>query len=197
MNLLVFSDSHSSFDALNWLEELLKQTKIDAVVSPGDLVNSHDKSAKSYVQAVIDTCYKYNKPFYVVFGNNEPEEVISQYERLGVSLHNKSSEIGGVTLVGIGDIESYPERIVDPQELPIAGNVLITHRPPVKNPKSEVQNSKFVNAPAVHICGHLHSQGFVKKLNGTLVVNTPAALKGGAAIVSIPSTTVQFIKRQQ
>lgn len=206
MRILLFSDLHSSKDALDWLKTFLSETKIDLIISPGDIVDRHEPDGEQYVNDFNDICRQFQVPLKVVFGNNEPQEVISLYERKGISLHNQSFELSGYTFVGIGDIEVHLDRIVDPAQLPIAGNILVTHRPPQNNSQFSVPSPakavegwragsfQFKNMPAVHIAGHLHSEGFVKKLGKTLVVNVPAALNGGAAILQLPEKSVQFIK---
>lgn len=189
MQILLFSDLHCSSRALAWLSDILSQRKIDLVIGPGDIVDRHVAAGSEYVDALINVCVQANVPLKVVFGNNESDEIIGYYERRGISLHNKSFDLGGYTFVGIGDIEVHPDRMIDPSDLPIDDNILVTHRPP-----SQLIVSKFKNAPTVHITGHLHSNGFVKQIGKTLMVNVPAALNGGAAILQLPQKSVQFIK---
>lgn len=193
MKILLFADLHSSKPALQWLKKLFIQQRFDLVICPGDIVDRHDPGAKQYLEKLIYICQRAKVSIRVVFGNNESDEIIGLYERYGISLHNKSYDQGSFTFVGIGDIEVHPDRMVDPTTLPIAGNILVTHRPPVINPKFEIRNPKLANAPAIHIAGHIHSDGFIKKLGKTLVINVPAALKGAAGILQLPQKTVQFI----
>ena len=194
MTILLFSDLHSSAKALSWLTNLLAKQKFDLVIAPGDIVDRYDAKTADYLKKFVAICSKANVPTKVVFGNNEPEPIIGLYERRGISLHNKSYEQGGYTFIGIGDVEVHPDRMVDPTVLPIAGNILVTHRPPnkISNLKSKI--SKFKNLPAIHIAGHTHYQAFTEKIGETLVIHVPAAIDGQAAILQLPQKTVQFIK---
>ena len=76
MKILILSDLHSSAKALKLLRNILDQQKIDLVLSPGDIVDHYDVNALEYIKKFLNLCRQFKVPLKVVFGNNEPEEMI-------------------------------------------------------------------------------------------------------------------------
>jgi Icc-related predicted phosphoesterase len=184
---LVFSDIHNDYRAL----ERLAAIEADYYIAAGDLVSW---------ERGLDRCGEILKPraerVYVLPGNHESHEVISQFcRRYGFhDFHGVHVRAGEFFLAGLGYSNptpfntpgEYSEAEIERRLAPFGGLqplVLVCHCPPLGTPLDRVREGvhagsravrEFVekHRPAAFFCGHIHEAAGVEiELGSTLAVN--------------------------
>ena len=183
MKLLAFSDLHRDLDGAARLVE--KSADAEVVIAAGDFANQHKG-----LEEAIDALAPIATPTILVPGNNETEDDLrAACEGWGAAtvLHGGTAELNGTTFFGLGaGIPVTPwdwsyDLGEDEAREKLAGcpdgAVLVTHSPP-KGHVDEGLGSEAIleaieaRAPAVAVCGHIHSQwGNESTAGGTRILN--------------------------
>jgi Icc-related predicted phosphoesterase len=198
MRFLVVSDFHNDY---RMVPEILRRAgKVDAVLLAGDLTDFGPAENAKKLLAMLP------KPIFAVPGNCDPKDLAQLLKKAGVSLHEEKAKLGGVTLIGIGGSNPTPfgtpfelsedeirgtlERLVKGVDGPA---ILVSHAPP-KGHQDRIPNGAHVGSEAVArlaphfkavVCGHIHEDRGISKIDGTLVVNPGVASSGHAAILEV------------
>jgi uncharacterized protein len=187
MRLLAFSDLHCDLSQAARLVEA--SADADAVLAVGDLASVHSGLADTVGALRGIEC-----PVVMVPGNNETDEALRDAcEDWGAAtvLHGEDTEIGGVTIFGLGGgipvtpwdwsfdlTEEAAARMLE--ECP-DGAVLAVHSPPYGHVDTSggrhlgsraVVDAIEAKAPAFVLCGHIHeSWGEEARIGPTRIVN--------------------------
>ncbi len=192
MKILLLSDLHSSQEALANIDKLMALEHFHIVLCTGDMTNHQDPRGVEYLEHFIELVKtKHNTELKLVFGNNDDDPVIAYARIRRVLLHFECMNISGERICGIGDFESHPDSHT--YQMPdVAGSILMTHRPPLKQLVKSKELSLIKGSPTFHLAGHLHSRAETWQLGATTVIQIPAALDGRYATLELPSNKIQF-----
>lgn len=192
IKLLVTTDFHASKSALAGLDKQLSNTKYDAVIMAGDLINP-DERELIYVHQFIDLVTNQHRlPLFGLHGNNEPEGAWRYYRESGINIHLENKQFAGYNICGIGGLGYLNEPGFE--DLSIENLVIneqtifVTHVPP------KTTDQQLEHGPLVHISGHKHALAFSKQVGPTLQVQCPAGILGRATEIELPKKTVRFIE---
>ena len=199
IEIVFLTDIHGNTDAAL---SIFEREEPDMVLIGGDVTDLGQS-----LDGVIPFLDEIPAPTFVVPGNCDKREILQIFEAsAAVSVHNKTFDMGNITIAGLGG--SNPSPFGTPfehQEDEIAEmlssmlssmkknrwNILLTHAPPY-GALDEV-------APDVHVgchsaaavirefdivcCGHIHEQRAVTELNGRICVNPGPAKEGNYAVI--------------
>ena len=187
MKLLAFSDLHRDLAQAARLVEA--SDGADAVLAVGDLASVHSGLAET-----VDALHGIECPVVMVPGNNETyaalREACEGWDAATV-LHGEATEIGGVTIFGLGggipvtpwdwSFDLTEEAAAGLLEDCPEGALLAVHSPPyghVDTSSGRHLGSRAVldaieaKAPSLALCGHIHeSWGEEARIGPTLIVN--------------------------
>jgi uncharacterized protein len=187
VKLLAFSDLHRDLAQAARLVEA--SDGADAVLAVGDLASVHSGLAET-----VDALRGIECPVVMVPGNNETDAALREacegWDAATV-LHGEATEIGGVTIFGLGggipvtpwdwSFDLTEEAAAGLLEDCPEGALLAVHSPPyghVDTSSGSHLGSRAVldaieaKAPSLALCGHIHeSWGEEARIGPTLVVN--------------------------
>jgi len=187
VKLLAFSDLHRDLAQAARLVEA--SDGADAVLAVGDLASVHSGLAET-----VDALHGIECPVVMVPGNNETyaalREACEGWDAATV-LHGEATEIGGVTIFGLGggipvtpwdwSFDLTEEAAASLLEDCPEGALLAVHSPPyghVDTSSGRHLGSRAVldaieaKAPSLALCGHIHeSWGEEARIGPTLIVN--------------------------
>jgi uncharacterized protein len=187
VKLLAFSDLHRDLAQAARLVEA--SDGADAVLAVGDLASVHSGLAET-----VDALRGIECPVVMVPGNNETDAALREacegWDAATV-LHGEATEIGGVTIFGLGggipvtpwdwSFDLTEEAAAGLLEDCPEGALLAVHSPPyghVDTSSGRHLGSRAVldaieaKAPSLALCGHIHeSWGEEARIGPTLIVN--------------------------
>jgi uncharacterized protein len=187
VKLLAFSDLHRDLAQAARLVEA--SGSADAVLAVGDLASVHSGLAET-----VDALRGIECPVVMVPGNNETDAALREacegWDAATV-LHGEATEIGGVTIFGLGSgipvtpwdwsFDLTEEAAAGLLEDCPEGALLAVHSPPyghVDTSSGRHLGSRAVldaieaKAPSLALCGHIHeSWGEEARIGPTLIVN--------------------------
>lgn len=161
------------------------------------------------LEGVIPFMSEIPAPTFAVPGNCDSRGIISVIEASdAVSIHNKSIDIGDITVVGLGGSNKTPfgtpfEHTEDEIDEILGGlvskmkknrfNILVSHAPPYGALDSIAPDvnvgshsvAKYVKDFDIICCGHIHEQKGIAELNGRICVNPGMGKEGNYALITL------------
>lgn len=171
MEILLISDLHSQKHTLFYLEQIIKKHNIKNLVCPGDITQNNDIGFFNDFVAIIK---RNGVKAGLIWGNNDHEQIRQKISACEYNLNLKKINFGKLIFFGIGDGEEGA-RITNVDFKKIC---LVTHRPP----KFEVLRKPLINAPRIHVSGHIHSAAREVKFKSTTLIQVPSLMFGKYAI---------------
>ena len=186
MKILCIADIHGDIEGVRKAREYAEKNSIKDVLILGDfpshgMFHNIDMSLGE-IRLALDQLKGLN--VLAIPGNCDPRNSPELFERLGVNLHEKIKEIGGIELVGFGgsNITPYGTPFELPEEeihsrlvklfsfLPQAKTVLAVHCPPRDTNCDITGNGMHAGSNAVRkvieefqpdlaVCSHIHESG--------------------------------------
>ena len=201
--MLIISDAHDEQIFLDKISAIWNNGNYDYLLMLGDITTS-----VRTIDNFMDKLNKNKKHVFVIPGNNEPEMVLKEYERLGIYLHKKRVNIkenGNLNIVGFGFSNPTPfgtpgelsedEIYNQMSKLNIDNNtILLTHAPPngfFDDVRNAHVGSKAIRKiieekqPLINLSGHIHQRFGIDKLNRTYIMKIPALQFGKYGIMNI------------
>jgi uncharacterized protein len=189
LKILAFCDVHGDADALTALKR--KARKSDLVICAGDVSIFEHR-----ILPLMKQIDRLGKPVFIVHGNHEEPEVISEICRKLKNvrmLHRKAisdNRFPGYVFVGYGgegfshsspDFERFAARILPKLRKLKAKLILVTHQPPYRTKLDYIWdhhgNRSYLNfikkaKPVLAISGHLHeNEGKKDRIAKTMLIN--------------------------
>jgi hypothetical protein len=176
----------------------------DVLIMLGDFT---ERGPKSQVDEILPRVEKAGIRTLAIPGNCDPKPAQEILEKHGINLHSKSTEIDGVTFVGLGGSNLTPfntpfeitEGEIKEELSTLTSNVdrnwvLATHAPPYGTSTDLTSSDIHVGSksireiiehkqPLVAMCGHVHEARSTDKLGRTIIVNPGPISRGYAAEV--------------
>ena len=187
MKFLAFVDLHADKQQLKLLLELVKEDDVEFVICAGDI-----SQFGSGIRMVLEKFNSIKKPFYVIPGNHEDDEMMTvlakEYSFIH-NFHNKVFQLKDYVLLGYGEGGFSKE---DANFRQVAREwyskyngqkiIFVTHGPPYgtkvdkvgQNFVGNIDYRKFIERikPKLAICGHIHeTAGVVDQIGETKVIN--------------------------
>ncbi|ASJ16031.1 metallophosphoesterase [Thermococcus chitonophagus] len=210
MRILAITDIHGSYQGVKALAR--QADDFDLILVAGDITHfSNGKEAEKILSPLLEA----GKPILAVMGNCDGRDVLETLERLGISVHNKRVEIGGVGIVGFGgsnvtpfstiwefsDEEIYGSLRRNYRE----GDVILTHAPPYGTKLDKTFSGvhagsrglrKFIeeSQPPLCICGHIHEGRGVERIGKTIAVNPGPLSRGYYVVIDLEELRVELRK---
>lgn len=181
MQILLVSDLHGQRSVLSDLEKAIKKEKPQAVICAGDFT-SFDET--DFVKKIFDLVSRLKVPFYAIWGNCDRSNVRKLIGSSPYCIHLKTAKVGGVRIFGISDTEEVA--LINPKD--VARAILVTHRPP----HLSILRKKFDNAPAYHICGHIHNIARQTDFPSTRLIQVPSLTLGRYALLDTAEHLTRF-----
>ena len=203
MKFLVLTDLHGKKSAMDWINPLIKDEKIDCVLFLGDAVENPEAPEESVKMISMIDC----KRILAIPGNIDSPDVPKALGDVAEDMHGKSIQIGDVYIAGLGG--SNPTIFDTPCELPEEeifskldaiskeGMLLMVHAPAYgindMIPSGLNVGSKSIleickkYRPRLVVSGHIHEAFGRQDIDGTIYINPGPARDGRAAIVDIDS----------
>jgi Icc-related predicted phosphoesterase len=205
MKILVYSDIHSSENAVGLLRKDAESYSPDLLLLLGDITHFGPRSfAEEFISSTkVRTL--------AIPGNCDTPDVLGLLEEKGISLHGKREKVGGFDFVGFGGSNLTPfDTITEFSEddilsaldaVMVKGAVLVTHVPPrghVDGTSSGLHVGSTAVAkivekyrPRVSLSGHVHEARGMVEEEGTLFLNPGPVRKGYRAIVDLAESDVE------
>lgn len=166
-----------------------------------------ERGPESQVDEILPRVEKVGIRALAIPGNCDPKPAQEILEKHGINLHSKSTEIDGMTFVGLGGSNLTPfntpfeitEGEIKEELSALTSNVdrnwvLATHAPPYGTSTDLTSSDIHVGSksireiieyrqPLVAMCGHVHEARSTDKLGRTIVVNPGPISRGYAAEV--------------
>jgi len=178
--LLLISDLHGQQRALTYLQQIIDEEEPDGVIASGDITTAGDIS---YFDLLEDMINKNGIAGYIIWGNSDVPYANTYIRKSKLCIHLKEKKLGKFSIFGLAETDD-PIDISDK----IGGKILVTHRPPQK----ELLKRKYMNAPIVHISGHLHTQKSAIQYPSTFHISVPTLQNGDYAIFYPDTKRVEF-----
>ena len=200
--VFLFSDLQCSGKNLKNLYDFISKRKdIKTLVFAGDVVNMGEP--EWFMDDFLKVIDKLDLPFLWTPGNNDFELVYKKLNSKYQSLEGRVVEYCGRRFTGVGGSPASwagqyaGEKMIDKKE--IAGSIFVSHYPPPgilnyqkKDIDSPTSAKNFVDAPIVHICGHLHNIWGIAYLGQTKVVKLASFETSHYAIMDLKNLSVEF-----
>lgn len=181
MKLALISDLHSQKICLKYLEKIIKQEDVKAVVSCGDNTVEDDTD---FIKKVFSIIKESKKEGFFIWGNSDRENVQEIIKQSDFNIHLQEKTIDSFKIFGLSYLEEYPAF----NSSKITGSIFITHQPPIQ----KALNQKCANAPYMHISGHLHKKAFAKKHPSTTHIQVPTLIDGRYGLLDLNTKLVEF-----
>ncbi|MDD3774101.1 MAG: metallophosphoesterase family protein [Patescibacteria group bacterium] len=184
VNFLVFSDMHDRINGPENIERWLKQEKIDAIISCGDITSAQTPDQIGQIKKVINVIKKHKLPFFTIAGNNEREETVEFFKKEKVFL--EETNFLSYHLVGIS---GWGEIIPNLDKSINQNTILLTHVPPKITNKINLEN-----APFLHLHGHSHMPYNKKVFGKTTIINVPPLMNNTALMINLPNLKIKILQ---
>jgi Icc-related predicted phosphoesterase len=181
MKILLVSDLHGQSKALQYLEKILGIYSVDGIIISGDITIYSQEKFFDDLSKIIDDK---NVPAFMIWGNSDTDEIRARIAASPYNIQLLAKNLGGYKIVGFGETD---EPIGIDSNL-INGNILVTHRPPLK----AMINQPRANAPRFHISGHIHSAARQIEYPSTTHIQVPSLMLGRFAIFNPDKATTKF-----
>lgn len=199
MKFVVITDLHQKASMIPRLNRIIGEEGPDAVLFLGDVT---DMGTWEDAQRLVSSI---ESKVYVVPGNCDPLDMPAHMDEVGVDMHGKSAEIGGIHVAGLGGSNitifgtpfELKEDEIDRLLRPVCreGMLLMTHAP-AYGTFDHIPNGTSVGSPAIKkivedfhpvaaLSGHIHEDVGIKEENGTLFMNPGPAREGRCGILEI------------
>jgi len=203
MKVLVLGDIHGKKISLP-----AEAKDVDAAFIVGDFTNADDPS---FVEEVLDV---FPCKVFAVPGNMDRKEVLDILKKRGVSIHLKTVEYKGFSILGLGG--SNPTPFNTPFELQEEEiekalsefndvSIAVFHPPPyglfdwvgdgISVGSKAIRNWIEKTKPKLVFCAHIHEHQGVAKVGETMVVKIGTAMQGNAVIVDVDENFDNIIVR--
>ncbi len=205
MKILCIADIHGDIEGVKSAREYAEKNGIKDVLILGDFPSHgmfhNTELSLGEIRLALDQLKGLN--VLAIPGNCDPRNSPELFERLGVNLHEKIKEVGGIKLVGFGSSNITPfgtlfelteEEILSRlakllSSLPGA-NILAVHCPPRDTRCDITGNGTHAGSTAVRkvieefqpdlaVCSHIHESGGSTDLIGRTVVANIGRLSYG------------------
>ncbi|HIP75163.1 MAG TPA: YfcE family phosphodiesterase [Thermococcus paralvinellae] len=203
MRIIAVTDIHGNFNKARELAGKIRGDEFDVILIAGDITHFEGKES---AEKSLSYFLELGKPVYAVMGNCDGRDVLDLLEELGISLHDRRTEINGLGIVGFGGSNITPfSTIWEFQEEEIweslnrnycDGDILLMHVPPYGTKVDRTFTGLHVGSkalkrfieekqPPLVICGHIHEAGGIDKIGKTLIVNPGPLFKGYYAVIDM------------
>jgi len=203
MDILALTDVHGRAGKVRELVGTGLAEDADLVLIAGDITNfGGGEEALKVLKPLLDT----GRKVYAVFGNCDGRDVPKVLDGLGVLVHNRRVQVGGLGMVGLGGSNPTPfrtiwefsedeiRRVLVRNHRP--GDLILSHTPPYGTKVDLTRGGLHVGSRALRefieehrvpviITGHIHEARSVDTLGDALVVNPGPLFRGYYAWVSI------------
>ncbi|WP_297069912.1 metallophosphoesterase [Thermococcus sp.] len=201
MRLLVITDIHGKMEKVRKLTEALVGMDPDLILVAGDLTHF---SGAERARKILEPLLSLGRPVLAVHGNCDGRDVPELLNGLGIGIHNRRAEIGGVGIVGIGGSNVTPFSTIwelTEDEIRgilernyVDGDVILSHVPPKDTKADRVHMGHHVGSQALRefieergpplvVCGHIHEARCVDRIGDTVVVNPGPLFRGHYAVI--------------
>ncbi len=201
MRLLAVTDIHGKTGRVEKLVAAVRELDPDLILVAGDL--THFGGAET-AREILDPLLGLKKPLLAVHGNCDGRDVPELLNGLGIGVHNRRAEIGGVGIVGIGGSNVTPFSTIwelTEDEIRgilkrnyVDGDVILSHVPPKDTKADRVHMGRHVGSralrefieergPPLVVCGHIHEARSVDRIGDTVVVNPGPLFRGHYAVI--------------
>ena len=201
MRIVAITDIHGRSGKAERLGRTLEDMEFDLLLIAGDLTNfqGRDKAGE-----ILGHFLSLQKPVFSVFGNCDGRDVPALLEELGINVHNRRVEVGGVSIVGVGGSNITPFHTVwELTEAKIReillknyreGDVILSHAPPHGTRADRAHFGTHVGSralrefieerkPPLVVCGHIHEARSVDRIGDTVIVNPGPLFRGHYAVI--------------
>ncbi len=203
MRFIAVTDIHGNSKRSRQLAEVLRGEEFDALLVAGDLTHF---SGSGKAREVLEPLLELDMPVLAVHGNCDGRDVPELLSELGINVHNRRVEVGGVGIVGIGGSNITPfHTIWELTEDEIAtilegnyrdGDIILSHVPPHGTVADKVHFGHHVGSralrefievesPPVVVCGHIHEGRGIDRIGETLVVNPGPLFRKYYAVIEL------------
>ncbi len=165
MKILLASDLHGQKRCLISLREIIEKHHPDSLICAGD-ITQYDEIA--YLEEFLSIIKEHKIEGYLIWGNNDREEVRKMIANSPYSIHLKQRMLGKWKIFGISEIDDIP--VIEPES--INGAILVTHRPP----QIEALKTVHRSAPRYHISGHIHHRAVKTVYPATTLIQIPSLM---------------------
>ena len=205
MKFLVITDLHQHASALSWINDEIREHKVDFVLHLGDVTEMGTSDD------AVDLLSRIDSKVYVIPGNCDPRDMPEKIGGVAVDMHKKKTVIDGHDIVGLGGGNKSP--FDSPFELEedeiynglkanaSEGMILMTHAPSY-GILDEIPSGAHVGCPAIKrivdeyhpilaMSGHIHEAIGCKVIDGTTFVNPGPAKDGYSAVITVDGKDVK------
>lgn len=199
MRFLVLTDLHGKKSAMDWINPMIRDEKIDCVLFLGDAVELPTDAEESVKMIGMIEC----DSILALPGNIDSPKMLDTIETVAIDMHGKSRVIDGLYFAGFGGsnptifntpFESSEEEIAEGLgRIAREGMILMVHAPPYgindTIPSGLNVGSRAVREiceryhPKVVLSGHIHEAFGRQDIDGTVYVNPGPAKDGRCAIM--------------
>lgn len=199
MNILVVSDIHNDVENLMKLIDKLSFLKFDVIVALGDFTDVNLPKGFNDIniaELIIEELSTFKKPMLTVPGNFD-KNLISLFEKKGISLHGRGKIIDGVGFYGFGGAKTPYNTSLEPSEEELKEGltkayeqvkncelkIQVTHIPPARTKLDVLFTGAHVGSevirdfiekmqPDVAISSHIHEARGLDELGKTKLINS-------------------------
>ena len=205
MKFLVITDIHSNPDKIY---SYLDENPVDEIIITGDVTEFGPE------ELFIDTLNKFSKyaNVHALHGNCDPKNAAQLLDESDItSIHDNTSKIGDISLVGFGGSNptpfDTPNEFTDEQLYENLSKysdtlsedsftILVTHAPPLDTNADKIESGAHVGScavrkiieetqPTLNVCGHVHESIGKDKIGNTTIINPGDASSGHACIIEL------------
>ena len=201
MRIVAITDIHGRAGPVRRLAERLWEETFDVLLIAGDITNF---SGSETARKVLEPLLYMGKPLLAVHGNCDGRDVPAFLEKIGIGIHDRRVELGGVGFVGIGGSNVTPfNTIWELSEEEIArilednyreGDIILSHVPPKDTKADRVHSGLHVGSSALRrfierekpplvVTGHIHEARSVDRLGPTVIVNPGPLFRNYYAVI--------------
>ncbi len=198
MKLVVVADIHGREDAA----ELINSVEGDLLVVCGDITHM-GRPENFEISFIKDLKFK---KIFAVPGNCDPQSVLKNLEKLGVSIHKRNVVYEGITFSGLGgaDPDSFNLGVVfnERDVKNMSGDVWVLHQPPYMHldlagyrhaGNQWITTHLLRKKPILVLSGHIHEARGVEEGETTFI--NPGPLRDGYyAIVELSGKKVKNVE---
>ncbi|RAP48748.1 MAG: metallophosphoesterase [Methanosphaera sp. rholeuAM6] len=211
MKILMITDIHSNPDKIY---AYLDDNSVDEIIITGDVT---DFGPETLFVDILNKFSEYAN-VHALFGNCDPknsEQLLN--ESNAVNIHDNTSMIGDIQLVGFGGSnptpfdtpneysdESLYENLSKHAELLSSDSftILVTHAPPLDTNADKIESGAHVGSmavrkiieetqPTLNVCGHVHESIGQDTIGETTIVNPGDASTGHACIIELTEEDIK------
>ena len=181
MKLILISDLHGQPKTLNSLRAVLESERFDGLICSGDITYRDEVGFLNEFFAILKGK---GVDAALIWGNSDEARSQEIILNSPYNCHLEQKKIGAVKIYGV----SYSEEPILPDSQKIKGNILVTHKPPLKNQLKR----PLSNAPKIHISGHIHSAKQMVEYPCVTHIQVPSLILRQYAVLSLPDIKVEF-----